>query len=438
VPWADTRRTTRFEEPMPAVAAAGSQARMSEQAALNGDLSAARRSICKFWQAGSCREAPGQCTFAHGEQEIGTLPGVQLPEPTVRRSICKFWQSGSCREAPGQCTFAHGEHEIGTAPGAMPRSHHRGEAVLKQSAAPVGAPGGHGEDVRRSICKFWLAGSCNKAQGQCTFAHGEHEIGTAAGVEMPRMAARSFQVEEPVQVRLDEQEGVRRTICKFWQSGACSKAPGQCTFAHGEHEIGTAPGQMRPPPNTGSGCPPSATAFRSEPRSSLPFTAFKAAPLSGGDEQEQARRTICKFWLAGNCSKAHGQCSFAHGEHEIGTSPREMRSDRLVPRNGTPALAALPAVAAGVGVAPVRRTLCRFFQSGQCEKAPGQCLWAHGAEEIGTVVGALPRRGETRTPCKFHASGFCSKGLACPFAHILEEDGSGAAPWPSAKRMRFS
>jgi len=397
-------RSPQIREPVLAIAA-----RMP-QAALRSDAPAVRRTVCKFWEVGTCREAPGQCTFAHGEHEIGTMLGAPVPEPTVRRSICKFWQAGICREAPGQCTFAHGEHEIGTMPGAL----------VSESM------------VRRSICKFWQAGICREAPGQCTFAHGEHEVGTVPGM-MPwshtRSAAMQQQQESvgavvhagwsdaPVPSRPGE-ESVRRTICKFWQAGSCSKAPGQCTFAHGEHELGTNPGQMR----------------------------LAAAPQAGSSEQDQqVRRTICKFWQAGTCSKAPGQCSFAHGEHEIGTAPRESMGDPISPRNGAPAWAAPFDVAvaaaaggAGAGDAPVRRTLCRFWQIGSCGKPAGQCLWAHGAEEIGTVVGAPPRRGETRQPCRFHASGFCNKGLDCPFAHILEEDSSGAVPWQSTKRLRVS
>jgi len=213
-----------------------------------------RRTICKFWLDGACSKASGQCTFAHGEHEIGTMPGLaQSPEPMVRRSISKLWQAGNHREALGHCTFAHGEHKIGTVAGMMLRSYPRGEAVRQQSFGAVRAPCGLGE------------------------------------------------------------ESPRRTLCKFWQSGSCSKAAGQCTFAHGEHEIGTFPGQTM----------------------TLHHASIAAAPPAWGDEPDhQVRRTLCKFWQAGNCIKAPGQCSFAHGEQEIGTISHESRGERFALRSG--------------------------------------------------------------------------------------------------------
>ncbi|OLP82702.1 Malonyl-[acyl-carrier protein] O-methyltransferase [Symbiodinium microadriaticum] len=44
-------------------------------------------------------------------------------------------------------------------------------------------------------------------------------------------------------VQTTEVANVRRSICKFWEQGKCSQEAGQCTWAHGEWEIGTVPGR---------------------------------------------------------------------------------------------------------------------------------------------------------------------------------------------------
>jgi len=36
------------------------------------------------------------------------------PDKFMRRTICRFWKEGTCQKGEGKCTWAHGEHEIGT------------------------------------------------------------------------------------------------------------------------------------------------------------------------------------------------------------------------------------------------------------------------------------------------------------------------------------
>merc|ERR1712138_273676 len=74
-------------------------------------------------------------------------------------------------------------------------------------AQELGMGAGQGSDnaedpgvVRRTICKFWLEGTCAKQEGQCGFAHGEHELGTRG----------------PSQQKI-------QTPCRFFAQGACQK-----------------------------------------------------------------------------------------------------------------------------------------------------------------------------------------------------------------------
>eukprot|EP00913_Durusdinium_trenchii_P000281 g255.t1 len=115
----------------------------------------AKRTICKFWEQGSCTRG-ADCTFAHGSADLAEVNGGRVHQESVaavgtKRTICKFWLEGACTKG-AVCSFAHGEEEIG--------------------------PNG----VKRTICKFWEQGTCTKG-GECTWAHGHEELGAAIPVE---------------------------------------------------------------------------------------------------------------------------------------------------------------------------------------------------------------------------------------------------------------
>lgn len=209
--------------------------------------SSVKRTICKFWEEGACKNG-ATCTWAHGAEELGMPLSPRLEEmgPNAKKTLCKFWLQGTCTKG-SSCTFAHGDQElVSTAPvstlwqGLMQR---RSAAV---STAPLQgswrAPSA-GVSSKRTICKFWEQGLCTKGDN-CTFAHGEEEIGA------PLVAIENIQRAEPIRpvkvtgpaVPFGGADAVvaggntKRTICRFWEQGTCTR--GDCTWAHGEEELG--------------------------------------------------------------------------------------------------------------------------------------------------------------------------------------------------------
>lgn len=143
------------------------------------------------WSEGRCAEV---CLA--GAEELGMPLSPRLEEmgPNAKKTLCKFWLQGTCTKG-SSCTFAHGDQElVSTAPvstlwqGLMQR---RSAAV---STAPLQgswrAPSA-GVSSKRTICKFWEQGLCTKGDN-CTFAHGEEEIGA------PLVAIENIQRAEPI------------------------------------------------------------------------------------------------------------------------------------------------------------------------------------------------------------------------------------------------
>lgn len=62
-----------------------------------------------------------------------------------------------------------------------------------------------------------------------------------AGDWSPELSASPTEHETPVPLAVPEPEPIeattKRTICKFWQEGSCTRGS-ECTWAHGEEELG--------------------------------------------------------------------------------------------------------------------------------------------------------------------------------------------------------
>lgn len=207
-----------------------------------GTAAQVKKTPCKFWLQGTC-ERGDSCTWLHGEPgqslspqalrppagpwgaPVGTVRATAsaqhspaLSPTTDKRIPCKFWPLGVCKRGE-MCTFAHQE---------------AGPPVVRfyspTGAAPPFAeqtPASSGPKLKKTICKFWLQGTCAKG-ADCTWAHGEGEMQAAIAVDQPRAPP------------------VKRKLCKFWQQGNCLRGD-SCTFLHGDEGTPVSPEPEVPP-----------------------------------------------------------------------------------------------------------------------------------------------------------------------------------------------
>jgi len=198
--------------------------------------------------------------------------------------------------------------------------------------------------VKRKLCSHFLKGACDHG-AQCTFAHGEHELG------------------QPIPEVKKPAASAKWKLCVYFQQGTCANQ-NRCHFAHGDHEIGQ------------------------------PIPEVKNFSVN-------TKRKLCSHFLEGHCR--HGaSCTFAHGDHEIGQPIPEVK---------------IPA-------GPTKRTLCQYFLKGFCDKKD-MCSYAHGEKEIGDPIpeAAQQRQERASTPCKFYfEKGQCNSGLNCLYSHGNVED----------------
>jgi len=65
--------------------------------------------LCRFNETGRCRYDDA-CPFAHSQHELEDLPDLS------KTSMCKNWLQGCCSNTSGNCTFAHGKEELRKTP----------------------------------------------------------------------------------------------------------------------------------------------------------------------------------------------------------------------------------------------------------------------------------------------------------------------------------
>lgn len=287
-----------------------------------------KRTLCKFFEAGTCTKDVN-CGFAHGDEELGQpvpraavelplagrVPARSVGVEAVKRSLCKFWEEGNCEKGQ-HCTWAHGAHELGTgAPQAAPRVHV--QQYIPISKAPIMVTAAPNQE-KRTICKFWEEGKCQRGDA-CGFIHGD-ELATTTMIQ-----------EQPLPEK--------RTICKFWQENRCDKGR-TCTFAHGSAEL----------------------AGRTVVHAAAPPIIMQPVGITA------KTNTVCKFWLQGDCQRSHA-CQFSHaspgGRPLVGQSP---------------ALQLHPSITAAQ--VTEKRTICKFWLQEKCDKADN-CTFAHGDAELG-------------------------------------------------------
>lgn len=341
----------------------------------DAEVTAVKRTICKFWQEGRCRLGD-QCTWAHGEEELGlpileasmledehaaaegTSPSESEPliAPSMKRTTCKFWQQGACERGEA-CTWAHGEEGLPTPVNIFARN-------VDQGSSPGGA-------VRRTLCKFWKEGTCERGEA-CTWAHGYEELGTIVPMEsaaVARTPARPSMAALPGPAvhgnSRPSGKGSSRNASGALAVVAVAAAKGTGRMALGDRADGVGN------------------------RGRIVVPAEPAGPTE---------KAMCKFWQQGLCERGDA-CTWPHGEEEAGS-------------------------------AMVRRTLCKFWQQGQCDKV--MCTWAHGEQEIGTIVGT-----QERERCKFFAMGQCTRGEACHFAHEAAWEGEAQVGMEKRAKCKF-
>jgi len=440
-----------------------------------------KRSLCKFWQEGRC-ERGQNCTWSHGDEMAPPVGHgdfqVWQGQAPKKRTLCKFFQLGTC-EKGDLCTWAHGPEEIG-APAALAV-----EAGLEGAAEPVEDR----EDVQaveelQALDQEVLeelehhleedpeegafAPDPENAEqlkpstapgkgGSLPWRQGGKPMGKGAAKGMFKAASAAFGAQYSKAAHGGFAPAARgpaggggavdlgqtkRTMCRFWQQGACTRGD-RCTFAHGWEDVGPIGPQMvhreppprweperfepvhwNPPPRsnpswagTGSmrqqgGSWPSAGV-----REALPGPGPGPGPAVGAPAA--TKRTLCKFWMQGICNNGD-TCTWAHGEQELGAPvfgdfdygpgpcnrgmgppaptlamrgpaggswwdmPMAPRMERWQPPpqpqpQPQPQLHLQEPLAGPTGV---KRTLCKFYQQGLCERG-SQCTWAHGEHEIG-------------------------------------------------------
>lgn len=211
------------------------------------------------------------------------------------------------------------------------------------------APSGGG--TKSKLCSNFSATGACRYNEKCTFAHGEHELGTpyvggggGKGGKMGKMMGmmkgkdgmgkgKMMQMMQMLGVKGKGKGGgfggvIKKTkLCQNFPLGQCQYGD-KCTFAHGDHELGS----------------------------------FSSGP-------NDLKTKICTRWQQGQCSKPG--CTFAHGEHELGTKQWPEA----------------PGGAWGGGNG-IKTKLCTHFQAGSCTRAV--CTFAHGEAELGKPQTEVP------------------------------------------------
>jgi len=281
-----------------------------------------------------------------------------------KTQMCKFFMQGSCQKADS-CTYAHHEGELqgggkgggkscwggcgsfgggdswggggGGGGGGWGGDAGYGKGGFDGGFGKGGCKGGGkggGKGFKTQMCKYFQNGSCQKGD-QCTYAHGEHELGGAAG----GMSAAPQGLMVP-------------------SGGAMSSAEDQAfNQLMGELQGGAPAAADAPPPwaaNNAGGAP-------------APWAANGAGGDAGGGGKGGAPRgfktAMCKFFQMGTCQKGDG-CTYAHGEYEL-----QPGSQRLEPTTGQ-------MVPSGF-----KTQMCKFHMMGSCQKGEA-CTYAHHEYEM--------------------------------------------------------
>eukprot|EP00930_Biecheleria_cincta_P025550 TRINITY_DN1817_c0_g1_i1.p1 TRINITY_DN1817_c0_g1~~TRINITY_DN1817_c0_g1_i1.p1 ORF type:complete len:638 (+),score=76.53 TRINITY_DN1817_c0_g1_i1:270-1916(+) len=211
---------------------------------------AAKRSMCKFFQQGACSRGDA-CQFAHDKAELGTpwqcsscgftnveanevcggsgTKGCKMPKPHLGADISRLARLGG--KGYRQDTNAADMNQQFNLPFAGQQFSLAGDQA----------------EAKKAMCKFFLQGSCKRGS-MCEFAHSEAELGEmwqCAGCGFTNVQANDVcggggrlgcKMPRP-QRSFEQQTAAKRSMCKFFLQGACTKGEG-CDFAHNVAELG--------------------------------------------------------------------------------------------------------------------------------------------------------------------------------------------------------
>lgn len=260
------------------------------------------------------------CSFAHGEQELGTVRTVdeslQPPKPViplsatlrssgtgpVKTKMCTYFQMGTCTRG-NRCTFAHGDTDLGTpydpslAPGSgaaqfgtphpnigMGGMGGMGVGELMVMDTEKGKVPHHTDGIVLEELEGLLVSDPNLTDDFMKFCSEQLGFAAPPGAGGPPGANNSFRFKKS------------RLCNNFQASGNCPRGD-SCNFAHGEEQLGA--------PQPG---PPAA-------QKSLMYEALQKA--QNVPDFMLKKTKLCTFFMGGNCQRGEA-CAFAHGEHEIG------------------------------------------------------------------------------------------------------------------------
>ncbi|KAI6160784.1 hypothetical protein EDD17DRAFT_764154 [Pisolithus thermaeus] len=131
---------------------------------------------------------------------------------------CRYYSAGNCSRGSG-CNFSHGNE------GSV--------ASLYQSASAsafgaVGSRATSSRDWRPKPCHYWKAGHC-KSGSDCKFSHGSEDSPAS------NHRRSSTSATEVVSLSGIHSQGERRTLCRYWKEGHCSRGDA-CWFRHADDD----------------------------------------------------------------------------------------------------------------------------------------------------------------------------------------------------------
>eukprot|EP00931_Biecheleriopsis_adriatica_P108396 TRINITY_DN8270_c0_g1_i2.p1 TRINITY_DN8270_c0_g1~~TRINITY_DN8270_c0_g1_i2.p1 ORF type:complete len:169 (-),score=26.69 TRINITY_DN8270_c0_g1_i2:131-637(-) len=122
----------------------------------------------------------------------------------------------------------------------------------------------------------------------------------------------------------------KSSLCKFWLDGACTRGA-DCTWSHGDEDYGYPKGKGGREKGKG-GVTSVFTALQKGGKgkafSVVPPPRHVAEAPSHSVPVVSVKRTLCKFFLEGVCTKGD-QCTWAHSEEEIGQALNEASAGHL-------------------------------------------------------------------------------------------------------------